>query len=194
MHDLCVCPTGATQSSPYTCPPALSLCPGTYTACSCTIPSGLQNRWSISLGSCAISINKAIQLKRTGNRCATEYQQNGLFIRAWNEPKVNTCNSNETILCETSTLLIHANYYLNGTTFECLDDVNGSYGNTTLSIICKLHIFYCECLNVLLALQILLTIQILLLYTVTTLHSWSLHGLQQAVVALQPASMSALVM
>ena len=81
---------GTTQSSSYTCPPALSLCLGTYTTCSCTIPSGLLNRWSISIDLCAISINQAIQLKRTGDGCAAEYQQNGPFIRAWNEPKVNS--------------------------------------------------------------------------------------------------------
>ena len=130
-----MCPIGATQSSPYTCPPALSLCPGTYTTCSCTTSSGLQNRWSISLGSCATNMNQTIQLKRTGEGCAAEYQQNGPFIRAWNEPTANTCNINETNLCDTSTLLIHADYYLNGMTLECLDQANGSYGNTTLSII-----------------------------------------------------------
>ena len=130
--------TGATQSSSYTCPTALSLCPGTYTTCSCTISSGLLNRWNISLGSCATNVNQTIQLKRTGEGCAAEYQQNEPFIRAWNEPKANTCNSSETNLCETSTLLIHADYYLNGMSFECLDDANVSYGKTTLTIIGKL--------------------------------------------------------
>ena len=127
--------TGTTQSSSYTCPPTLPLCPGTYTTCSCTTSNGLQNRWNFSFGLCA-NVIKAIQLKRTGDGCAAEYQQNGPFIRAWNEPKANTCNSNETNLCETSTLLIHANYYLNGTTFECIDDANVSYG---ITIISKLH-------------------------------------------------------
>ena len=135
--------TGTTQSSSYTCPLTLSLCLGTYTTCSCNPSStSTMSIWDFSFGvtMCAERIKKTIRLNRTEDGCATTYQQNGAFFVAWSEPKNITCTKDETSLCETSVLLIHAHDSLNGTTFECFDDNNNSYGKTIITIICKLHL------------------------------------------------------
>ena len=136
---------GTTQSSSYTCPLILPMCLGTYTTCSCNPSStSTMSIWNISYGGtiCAANITKTtyIQLARAGHSCATTYHHNGAFFVAWSEPKDITCTKDETTQCETSVLLIRAHASLNGTTFECFDDNNNSYGKTTITIICKLHL------------------------------------------------------
>ena len=141
--------------------------------CSCTISASnsLYNQWNISHELCESTINGSIQLNRIGVLCSNEYQNCGSDIRAWNEP------SNNSIECETSTILIRASHDLDGLAFECQDGTNGSngtptsYGRTVLSVICTLHrLLYIACIasgypgcSECLILQPLLTIQGLLL-------------------------------
>ena len=134
----------------------ISLCPHTYVACSCTITSEgssniSYNQWNLynlspGLPVCSTNIKEAIQLEHAGALCSNEYQKLGPFIKAWNEPKNNSCNGNKTSVCETTTLLIYADpSFKNGFTFECQGDSNGmpTFSNrTNITIISKLRYEY----------------------------------------------------